>query len=473
MQFLTDNILLIYVLPLIAVIVALTSYFFRFSVSRNSVKIISLISNIVALIFSSALLYMFMANPAEPAEAAFRWLNIGSLSVYLGFFVDKFAALYLFCLMLVGLVVQIISVKLLREDEKQELFYAFLNMLMLTMTAFVLSQNVIQSVLLSVISGFIMFLSLNLNFEKYNVSKYAQKFIMVDKFGDFCLLSSVVIFLYFITAYELNFSGELLCYSSLTDIISDVYVYMSDMNFLLLCSLFLAGLFAKTGIFPFHSKYLVSSYEHSPAYYLTAFSMAVTGGLLTYRMFPAFDFSDKLVLSVFVIFAISILYCIVSGLLNKFFLKNDYSNIVYSIIGSIFLILPFTMTSHSDSPNTENRIYWFIFIFTVFFIFYVISDIIIYLRNPEKSQNFATSDIVDRTFDFIVDNILDIPRNIVRVTDKYIIPVFENIIVCFTKFLAWIISFMQNGKIQSYIMYILVFMSLMLILFLFLQVGEV
>ena len=54
--------------------------------------------------------------------------------------------------------------------------------------------------------------------------------------------------------------------------------------------------------------------------------------------------------------------------------------------------------------------------------------------------------------------------------DKYIIPLLFNSIGYCIRFISWVNSCFQNGKVQSYILYSIIFVALMLLLYLYLLV---
>ncbi|MBQ2644348.1 hypothetical protein IJG14_02085 [bacterium] len=474
MNFLANNILFIYFFPTLAVFVAFLAHFVKYSISSNKVMLFSIISSLFELIISTSLIHTFIFDKnIEPFSNSISWFNISNLNISLGILIDKFSSVFLLILFIIAIIVQIFSFILLKNDKNINLYFGFVNLLILTMTALILSSNYIQTVILAIIAGMNFYLIMNFHYDKINVSKYAKKFFIIDKFGDFCLLASVFIFIYFINAYELSFNSELLGYKELTDLSANLYVYMSDTNFYSFNSLVLLGIMAKSGIFPFHVKHLLACYQYSPLCYLINFSMAIIAGILTFRLLPVFDLSEKTVYIIFILCAVTVLYSLIYGIINKIFIKKEFSYMAYALLSIMFMVLPITGISHSDYPNSIEKIL-FILLF-IALCYSILTSVLIYIyKKPEYIQCRADKELVfDNVFDWFADNIFDIPRNIIKVVDKNILPILTNSIGYSARFMSWAISVFQNGKIQSYLLYSTLFISMILILYLIFAMGGI
>ena len=472
MQSVTANIPLIFILPLLAAVFALSANFFKFTISQKTVQIFSLTSNSICLLIAAALTCFYMLNTeAEPFIASLDWLKAGDLTVSLGILADANSSLCVLITMLVGLVVQIASAKFLDENKNFNLYFAFINLLLVNAEAILFSSNLIQFVIFALLAGACIYLILNMNADKVNVSNCSKKFLIIDRLGDVCLFFAIFILLYFIKAYELSYTGELLGFKGLSDMAADFYVYMTDVNFYALCILFFVGISAKAGLFPFQSKLLSVSYDYSPASYLILIVMAVTGGLFITRLLPVFELSGNAVSTIYVIFGISVGYTLIYGFLNHFCfsVKNDFSYLMYCCLINIYVILPLTMTSHSDMQNI--KVYIVFIVFTILYIAWFVLDIKHYIKNAEIKNINTNQDIIDKIFNWIIDNILDIPRNILRLIDKYVLPFVIDSCGYVFRVISWLISCTQNGKIQHYIIYSVIFTAIMLILYLIMIVG--
>ena len=127
MQFFIDNILLIFVLPLIAMAVAFVGKFFRFSFSRGTVVYSSITSTVIGLVYAVALYcYYHSGVVVEPFEISINWLRLGSLDVSIGILLDSVSTIFLLILMLISVAVQWFSASYMSEDKDFDLFYLLL-----------------------------------------------------------------------------------------------------------------------------------------------------------------------------------------------------------------------------------------------------------------------------------------------------------------------------------------------------------
>ncbi|MCR5261036.1 MAG: hypothetical protein K6C94_04285 [Candidatus Gastranaerophilales bacterium] len=468
MQILYDNTALIYLLPLIAFLLAIFAKFFKYSVSEKSVAVVSISANALSLAFVSALIFYLFFGDFEPFSFDFIWLKTTDLTVSMGCLIDKFSVCALFVVLLTALTVQIASYKFFQDNDKFLTYFGRFNLLLFLITAFVLSSNLVQSVILAAVTGASAFLLLNLNSEKYNVMRYSRRFLIIDRIGDFCLITALFIIFYFINTYELTFEGSLLSFNNFNDIVADLYVYISDENFYILCLMIFTGICAKSGIFPFHSKPAVALYDYSPAFYFLFISLSISGSLLVIRLLPMFDLSEKIIYTILIWFALIVLYSLVYEIINRFYLhKNDNSYIVYSCLTALYVILPLTMTSKTGIFKSDLMLYMPFIFFAVLYVFWFISGEKFYCRTQTVKNISDSADIVTRFGCFAAEQVTDFLCNITRLTDKYLIPAAANIVGYCCRVKSWLISFSQNGKIRNYLIYSLIFISVMLLLYLF------
>lgn len=295
MQFFIDNILLILILPLIAMAVAFVGKFFKFSFSRGTVVYSSITATVVGLIYAAALYFYYHSGVVEPFEVSMNWLKLGSLHVSLGILIDSVSTTFLLILMLVSIAVQWYSASYMSEDKDYDLYYLLLNLFVFSMTALILSSNLVQTYLFWEIVGICSYLFVNYYFQRPKTANAAKRVMIIDRIGDMLFLSGLLILIYFIFNYPISESGELLSYTAMPESSSDFYVYFSDAGFYLTSMLFFGAALVKSAQFPLH-VWLVDAMEApTPVSALIHAATMVSAGIfLSVRLLPMFDLSEMM-----------------------------------------------------------------------------------------------------------------------------------------------------------------------------------
>lgn len=295
MQFFIDNILLILILPLIAMAVAFVGKFFQFSFSRGTVVYSSITATVVGFIYAAALYFYYHSGVVEPFEVSMNWLKLGSLNVSLGLLIDYVSTTFLLILMLVSIAVQWYSASYMSEDKDFDLYYLLLNLFVFSMTALILSSNLVQTYLFWEIVGICSYLFVNYYFQRPKTANAAKRVMIIDRIGDMLFLSGLLILIYFIFNYPISESGELLLYTAMPESSSDFYVYFSDAGFYLTSMLFFGAALIKSAQFPLH-VWLVDAMEApTPVSALIHAATMVSAGIfLSVRLLPMFDLSEMM-----------------------------------------------------------------------------------------------------------------------------------------------------------------------------------
>ncbi len=295
MQFFIDNILLILILPLMAMAVAFVGKFFKFSFSRGTVVYSSITATVVGLIYAAALYFYYHSGVVEPFEVSMNWLKLGSLNVSLGILIDSVSTTFLLILMLVSIAVQWYSASYMSEDKDFDLYYLLLNLFVFSMTALILSSNLVQTYLFWEIVGICSYLFVNYYFQRPKTANAAKRVMIIDRIGDMLFLSGLLILIYFIFNYPISESGELLSYTAMPESSSDFYVYFSDAGFYLTSMLFFGAALVKSAQFPLH-VWLVDAMEApTPVSALIHAATMVSAGIfLSVRLLPMFDLSEMM-----------------------------------------------------------------------------------------------------------------------------------------------------------------------------------
>lgn len=295
MQFFIDNILLIFVLPLIAMVVAFMGNFLKFSFSKSTVIYSSITSTFVGLVYAVVLYIYFHGTTVEPFEFCIDWLKLDSINISFGILLDSVSTMFLLILMIISIAVQWYSASYMTEDKNIDLFYMLLNLFVFSMTALVLSSNLIQTYIFWEIIGICSYLFVNYYFQNSTVSKSAKKVLIFDRISNMLFLSGLLILTYFILNYQISENNYLLDYSSFDSAAADFYVYFSDTGFYWTLMLFFGAALIKSAQFPFQSWLIDAMEAPMPANALIFSSTMVSMGIfLCIRLMHLFSLSEMM-----------------------------------------------------------------------------------------------------------------------------------------------------------------------------------
>lgn len=292
MNFFTENILLIFLLPLLSSVMAISANFSKFALSKNTVNLFSIFSAIISLIFAAVLYYNFGYMKAEPVDFSVNWFVIGDLNFSLGILFDDISVLFLLILTAINFIVRIYSVSYMCEEKNYNLYIAFLDLFNISMSGFVLSSNFPQTYLFIELVGVCSYLLINFYFNKPQVSESAKRAFIMNRFGDMLLFAGIIILIYFISTYPISEGSVLLSYYDLPETAADFYVYLSDTNFYLACMLMFGGAIVKSVQFPMQIWLIEAMKAPTPVNALIHSATMVTAGIfLTIRLLPLFELS--------------------------------------------------------------------------------------------------------------------------------------------------------------------------------------
>ena len=474
-MFFAENIPIILIISVVSALIAFYVHFFKVSVSQNTVKIFSAINNIIGLIFATVLSYSFIfIRDFESYETAINWLTSGDLSVSLGILVDKTSSVFFFVFMLISFIIQCVSLKFYKDNKSFNLFFGYFNLLIFSMTALIFSSNFVQSVIFSCVIGICAYLLLNLNFDKINVSKQAHKYLSFDRIGDVLFIVAIIVLFYFTKTYELFSDVEFLSYSRLPEIIADIYVYMTDNTFFILCSVIFVGIAVKSSIFPFHSKLLASVSDYSPVSYIIYTISTLSGLFFIIRLMPVFSITPEILNVVMGILIISGLYCDLFSLFQVNIQKKEAY--CFAFLSALLCVFPLAKVVN---PEVQH----IFVIFAVFILFLFLIEILssFVLENNSNIQNEKVKsfmkhfevdgDYTDKFIDFCADNLFESPKNLLKVIDKYVINTIAKIPAYISKMLSAIVTHIQNGNIQTYIICAIIFIAFLFVFYFIILAG--
>jgi len=178
MNFFAENIYIIFVIPLIVGLLCLFSYFFKYSFSKKTLSVVTILSDIATIIFSSTVLYYILQNNLQDIESSVNWFKIGDLNFVLGVYSDKLSSLFLISTLLITLAIHYFYFKYVPKDERYNLNLAYLNIFNAAITGLFLSSNIPQTYIFMDIAGVLGYLLLNNSFNNSKISNSAKNFLI-------------------------------------------------------------------------------------------------------------------------------------------------------------------------------------------------------------------------------------------------------------------------------------------------------
>ena len=309
MEFFADNILLIFLLPLITSCLCLFTYVFNI-VSFGMINRFSFLSGITGLIFSAGLFKYILVQNIQEVQCSLNWISVNNFIIEGGIYADKLSVLFLTVFMIVGIAVLFYSFRDIPRNRKYPLFLLYINLMNVFGTGFFLSSNLIQTLIFGELISITGYLMINLNCNKNEISNSAKRVFIMNKIGDTLFLTGIIILIYFSLTYPVCEGKSLLTYSDLGKSVSDLYVYLSDSWFYITCLLILSGVTVKAAQMPFHT-WLTEADEGSVSAITLINTVTVTAcGIFTVlRLLPLFELSDSVMNTILYIGLTTALLC--------------------------------------------------------------------------------------------------------------------------------------------------------------------
>ena len=84
----------------------------------------------------------------------------------------------------------------------------------------------------------------------------SKRMFIINRISNICILTVIILFIYFISTYPVELTGVLVGYNELVESAADIYVYFSDAGFFSACLLIFIAIAVKTAQFPFHFLFI-------------------------------------------------------------------------------------------------------------------------------------------------------------------------------------------------------------------------
>ncbi|MCA0989013.1 NADH-quinone oxidoreductase subunit L [Guptibacillus algicola] len=306
---------LIPVLPLLSFLIIL----FTRPVIYKKAGIVGTLFSGAAFVGSLIVLFSHFQEGNYLVEA--NWLSIDAITLTVGFEVNPLNALMLVIVTLVSFLVHMYSIGYMEDDERIATFFAYLGLFTFSMTALVMSPNLLQIYFFWELVGVCSFLLVGFYFYKPEAKAAAKKAFIVTRIGDVGLL--VAIFLLYWQAGTLELDGIFSAAESGA---------ITPTMITIIAILIFVGAVGKSGQFPLHTWLPDAMEGPTPVSALIhAATMVAAGVYLVAVMFPLFLASEAAMTTVAITGGVTAIFAATIALV-----QNDIKRILaYSTISQL------------------------------------------------------------------------------------------------------------------------------------------
>ncbi len=138
-------------------------------------------------------LSLLLIASGERFTSSMEWLNIGGLSISLGFKFDDIAALMLFVVSFVGFFIHLFSTGYMHDDKARARYFGGLSIFMFSMLGIVFADNLFMMFIFWELVGFSSYLLINHYHEKQSAADASKKAFITNRVGDFGFLLGIIL----------------------------------------------------------------------------------------------------------------------------------------------------------------------------------------------------------------------------------------------------------------------------------------
>lgn len=189
----------------------LIAYFILIAMGRQWKSVGSLIG-IIAMLASFVMSILILLgrmgdHVADYAWKDWTWITVGDFSLTMGFEVTNLNALMLVIVTFVALLVNIYSRGYMKDDERINVFFAYISLFSFSMLGLVISANLLELYIFWELVGVCSFLLIGFWFHKPEARAAAKKAFIVTRIGDVGLLIGILLLFWYMPNHSLDFSN--------------------------------------------------------------------------------------------------------------------------------------------------------------------------------------------------------------------------------------------------------------------------
>lgn len=339
MNFFIDNIYTVILFPLWVFLLIILGRFFNVVQSRRLISLMTLASTLYGIVFAFGCFFYIFKTPDFVYENSFTFLKIDDCCMNFGVFVDNLSSVMLLVVTTISFIVQLYSSNYMFKDKSFTRFFGYLNLFNFSMLGLVLSPNLFQNYVFWELVGVSSYLLIGFWYKKPSASNAAKKAFIMNRIGDFGLLSGTIAVSYFMYQYSSVTSLATVPFLNINDIGNYLYSYTNDAIFSIICILLLFGSFAKSAQFPLHTWLADAMEGPTPVSALIhSATMVAAGVYLIARLYPIYSLSNEIMYFIAIIGLLTALICAYFAITQTDF-KRILAYSTNSQLGLMFLAL--------------------------------------------------------------------------------------------------------------------------------------
>ena len=287
-------------------------------------------ATILGVAIACALSFMVLNDVLAGArfnETIYTWMQLGELSLEVGFLVDPLTAMMMVVVTFVSLMVHIYTIGYMAEDEGYSRFFAYISLFTFSMLMLVMSNNFLQLFFGWEAVGLVSYLLIGFWYTRPTAIFANMKAFLVNRVGDFGFILGIGLLLAY--SGSMSYDGVF----AQKDVLVQQVLPGTDWNLLTVaCICLFIGAMGKSAQFPLHVWLPDSMEGPTPISALIHAATMVTAGIfMVSRMSPLFELTDTALSFVLIIGSITALFMGFLGIV-----QNDIKRVVaYSTLSQL------------------------------------------------------------------------------------------------------------------------------------------
>lgn len=263
-------------------------------------------------------------NVGDYSGATVHWLNMGDISISMGFEVTRLNALMLVIVTAVSLLVNVYSKGYMEGDERINVFYAYVALFTFSMLGLVISDNILMLYIFWELVGVCSFLLIGFWYRKPEAKAAAKKAFIVTRIGDVGLFIAVLLLFWYMPGHSLDFTSIHNAFAGGGEIPGYITTLIAILIFV--------GAVGKSGQFPLHTWLPDAMEGPTPISALIhAATMVAAGVYLVARTYSIFEASPSAMLVVAIVGGFTAIFAATIGTV-----QNDIKRILaYSTVSQL------------------------------------------------------------------------------------------------------------------------------------------
>ncbi len=300
--------------------------FFGNLIGRAASHTATILGVAIACVLSFMVLNDVLAG-ARFNETIYTWMQLGELSLEVGFLVDPLTAMMMVVVTFVSLMVHIYTIGYMAEDEGYSRFFAYISLFTFSMLMLVMSNNFLQLFFGWEAVGLVSYLLIGFWYTRPTAIFANMKAFLVNRVGDFGFILGIGLLLAY--SGSMSYDGVF----AQKDVLMQQVLPGTDWNLLTVaCICLFIGAMGKSAQFPLHVWLPDSMEGPTPISALIHAATMVTAGIfMVSRMSPLFELTDTALSFVLIIGSITALFMGFLGIV-----QNDIKRVVaYSTLSQL------------------------------------------------------------------------------------------------------------------------------------------